>query len=192
MQENRQVVRRLVEMALFIAIAVVIDLLAGIYSPFPYGGSISFAMLPIIFIAYRYGAKHGLMSGFIFGVVQSLVAMAIGQFWFLSVTQYFLDYILAFVVLGSVGFFRNALTNSKIYLFGILLAGILRYLVHSFSGVVFWGQYAPEGMNVWFYSFVAYNLPYMGASIVVSLIVGYLLFQRKLFEIYDKSEEIDE
>lgn len=188
MEQHRQLTRQLVETALFIAIAVVLDFLAGLYSPFPYGGSISFAMLPIILIAYRYGFKQGLLAGFVFGVLQSFVAMGIGQFWFLSIVQYSMDYLLAFVVLGVVGLLPHALTNKKVYLLGILLAGILRYVIHSISGVIFWGMYAPEGMNVWFYSFVAYNLPYMAASIAITLVVGYLLFERKLFQIYDKHE----
>lgn len=188
MDQNRRLTRQIVETALFIAIAVVLDFLAGLYSPFPYGGSISFAMLPIILIAYRYGLKQGLLAGLIFGILQSFVAMGIGQFWFLSITQYTMDYLLAFVVLGFVGIFSKPLERKKIYLLGILLAGILRYMVHSFSGVIFWGMYAPEGMNVWFYSFIVYNLPYMAASIGMTLVVGYLLFERKLFQIYDKQE----
>jgi thiamine transporter len=182
---QKATIRKLVEIGLFVAIAVVFDFLAGLYSPFPYGGSISPAMLPIVVISYRYGVKSGLSAGFVFGVLQSFVAMGMGQFWFLSIAQFTLDYLLAFIVLGFAGLVKRPLEHKGSFLLGIGIAAFLRYVMHGLSGVVFWGMYAPEGMNVWFYSFVAYNLPYMAASLALSLILGVVLYQRKLFSIVD-------
>jgi thiamine transporter len=61
-------------------------------------------------------------------------------------------------------------------------------LAHGFSGVVFFAEYAPEGMNVWFYSFVAYNLPYMGASLALCLIIGGILWKRGILS--EKTEPV--
>lgn len=169
-------IRRITEIALLVSIAVVLDFLAGLYAPFPYGGSISPAMLPIVLVAYRHGLKQGLVAGFVFGVLQSFVAVGLGQFWFLSIPQVILDYGLAFIVLGFAGLAKDPLHHRGHFLMGILLASFLRYLMHGFSGVVFWGSFAPEGMNVWFYSFIAYNLPYMAASAALCLVVGWILF----------------
>ncbi|MBU0997798.1 MAG: energy-coupled thiamine transporter ThiT [Firmicutes bacterium] len=44
-------------------------------------------------------------------------------------------------------------------------------LPHGFAGIVFLKDYAPEGMNYWFYSFIADNLPYMDASFGFCLII---------------------
>jgi thiamine transporter len=169
-------IRRLTEIALLVSIAVVLDFLAGLYAPFPYGGSISPAMLPIVLVSYRHGLKSGLLSGLAFGVLQSFVAVGLGQFWFLSIVQVSLDYGFAFIVLGFAGLIRKPLEHRGRFLLGIGLAAFLRYLMHGLSGVVFWGAYAPEGMNVWFYSFIAYNLPYMAASAALCLAIGWILY----------------
>ncbi len=42
----------------------------------------------------------------------------------------------------------------------------------GFSVVLFFASYAPAGMNPWFYSFVAYNAPYMAASLGLDLAIG--------------------
>lgn len=172
-------IRILTETAVLLAVAVVLDALAGLYSPFRYGGSISPAMLPIFLLAVRHGWKRGLAAGFLFGVLQSLVGMALGNFYFLSLAQYALDYLVAFTVLGVAGIFPKALKNPWALGGGILFASFLRYLAHGFSGVVFWAEYATVP-NVWFYSFVLYNLPYMAASAALCLVLGLILQDRGL------------
>ena len=37
---------------------------------------------------------------------------------------------------------------------------LIRFVSSFLSGVLLWGSYAPEGMNVWVYS-LAYNASYM-------------------------------
>ncbi|MDD3122218.1 MAG: energy-coupled thiamine transporter ThiT [Candidatus Izemoplasmatales bacterium] len=171
------------EMSIFIAIAVVLDTIFGLFSPFKYGGSISPAMLPIFVIAYRRGWKNGMIAGIAFGIIQSLVASGMGNFWFLSLPQYLLDYIVPFMVLGLAGIFPKALTNKTQYVLGMALASFLRYLSHGFAGIVFWKDYAPEGVNYWFYSFVLYNLPYMVASFALCLVIGIILYNRKIIQV---------
>lgn len=63
--------KRLVETAMLLAVATVLTIISG-YIPFqlPFGGSITIvSMLPIVMIAYRYGTKWGLFSGFIFALI---------------------------------------------------------------------------------------------------------------------------
>lgn len=178
-QPLSQRIRVLTETAVLLAVAVVFDTLAGFYSPFRYGGSISPAMLPIFLIAVRHGWKQGLVSGFLFGILQSLVGMATDNFYFLSLAQYALDYLVAFTVLGFAGIIPGALRNPWAFAGGMLLASFLRYLAHGFSGVVFWTEFSTVP-NVWFYSFVLYNLPYMAASAGLCLVLGLILQNRGL------------
>ena len=59
----------LVEGALMVAMAYVLDILAD-YIPFlnlPDGGTISLKMLPIVFFAIRYGCGWGALVGLVFG-----------------------------------------------------------------------------------------------------------------------------
>jgi len=182
MKERKQI-HVLAEMAIFVALAVVVDAIAGLFSPFKYGGSISFAMLFIFIISYRRGVVNGIIAGLAFGILQSLVAAGMGNFYFLSLPQYLLDYIVPFMVLGVAGIFKKGLSKPISFALGIALGSFLRYISHSFAGVLFWGSYAPVGMNVYFYSFIVYNLPYMAASFAFCLIIGLVLFERKLLSI---------
>ena len=69
-------------------------------------------------------------------------------------------------------------STNKIWSLGvaIVVACVLRYISSSLSGVLFFGDYAPEGMNPWFYSFIVYNAAYMGPSLVANLVVGYAIY----------------
>jgi thiamine transporter len=184
MSESKRSTRILTETAVLVAVALVLDTLAGLYSPFKYGGSISPAMLPIFFLAVRHGWKRGLRAGFLFGILQSLIGAATGNFYFLSIPQYILDYLVAFTVLGFAGCFPKAIDRPGWLALGILMGGLLRYLAHSFSGVVYWGELAPEGVNVWFYSFILYNLPYMMASILLCTVLALVLQNRGILSLH--------
>jgi thiamine transporter len=191
------------EVAILVGVAVVLDVIFGILSSgiFPWGGSISPAMLPIFIIAYRRGVKTGLFSGFIFAIIQLLIAGMIssgviaaipesnyiGPTWLKLILVYLLDYIIPFTLLGLAGIFKNSLTNLKPFILGIVFASVIRYLSHGLSGVLIWGSYTSwfnetYGTNVspFIYSFVVYNLPYMLASTVFCILIGIILFKRKL------------
>jgi thiamine transporter len=184
-------IRVIAEIAILVGLALVFDVIAGLFSPFRYGGSISPAMLPIFIIAYRRGLKSGLFAGLIFGVLQAILAEAFGygvfafiidQGWWKFILMFILDYILPFTLLGLAGIFKNGLTNRKSFILGISLGSLLRYISHGISGVLIWDYYAGlAGMNPWFYSFIAYNLPYMAASYAFCLIIGLILFNRKVW-----------
>ena len=66
----------LVECALLIAIATVLNVVCS-FIPFlnlPFGGGFTIcSMLPIVLAAYRNGTKWGLLTGFVYAVVQMLL-----------------------------------------------------------------------------------------------------------------------
>lgn len=77
----------------------------------PYGGTITAcSMLPVVIIAYRYGWKWGLLTGFVFSLLQ-IVEGGIGTLSAFTKTPgsfllvFFLDYVIAFTVLGLAGVF---------------------------------------------------------------------------------------
>jgi len=187
----RKETRIIVEIALLVGVALVFDVIAGLFSPFKYGGSISPAMLPIFIIAYRRGLKPGLYAGFIFGVLQALLAEVLGygvfafivdEGWWKFIVMFFLDYILPFTLLGLAGVFKNPLKSKTSFILGISLGSLLRYLSHSVSGVLIWSYYAElANMNVYLYSFVAYNLPYIAASYAFCLVIGIILYDRNVW-----------
>jgi thiamine transporter len=158
-------VRILVEVALAAALAIVLSMI----KPFtlPQGGSVSLEMIPVFYIAVRRGGVLGCVTGLLMGLGQLFFGAYI-----VHPVQLILDYPLAFTVLGVAGFMRST------PLVGVLVGSFLRYSVHVLSGVIFFGQYAPEGMNVLAYSSI-YNASYMLPETVITLVVIGLILARE-------------
>lgn len=167
----------LTETALLIALATVLELISEnfIHITMPQGGSVSLAGLPILLVGYRQGYKYGLVAGLCFGIINFML----GGFWF-HLGSIFFDYLLPFTALGLTGLFQKAgQKNILMFIVGIIVAGTIRYIIHSLSGVLFFQEYAvAEGYAdaVWFYSFIVYNLGYNLACTVLCAICGCALW----------------
>lgn len=175
--KNSNNIRFIAEVGIFVALGLVFDFLAQFYSSaiWPFGGSVSLAMLPIFIISYRYGLKGGIITGGLIGTIQMLWAGSGIIHW----SQALLDYSLAYGVVGIAGIFSKIILkneNLKIKLFfsnlGIFLGGILRLIAHVASGYIFFKEYAgsTDPKAIFLYSFT-YNLGYMAISIVIIMIV---------------------
>ncbi|MEG2074551.1 MAG: energy-coupled thiamine transporter ThiT [Angelakisella sp.] len=169
--------RTLVECALMVALSAVLTYVK--IAPWPNGGSITLAsMAPIVFIALRHGPKWGLLTGFVFSLLQMLIdgispPPTDSFFWFAMVIL--LDYVVAYTVLGLAPCFAKLMKNNKLApAFGSVCVTLLRYLCHIFSGVLIWGVYAPEGMSPWVYS-ILYNGSYMIPETIITAIVAAFL-----------------
>lgn len=133
---------------------------------YPQGGGISLlSMLPTMLLSIIYGTKIGLLSGFILGFLKLLNGAFI-----IHPIQFILDYILANTVLGLCGIFGDKKIN---IFFGGIFVSFLSTLFTILSGAIFFGDYAPEGMNPWIYSII-YNVSTTGIEGILSTIV--LLF----------------
>jgi len=130
----------------------------------PQGGEVT--ALSMIFIALV-GYWFGWLPGLIAGVAHGLIRMAIEMFY-VNPIQLLVDYIFAFAVIGLVaGLLRNY--NYGLYLGYIL--GVLGRFVFSFaSGVIFFGEYAPEGYSAIMYS-ATYNLSYLLPEMAMTFII---------------------
>jgi len=158
------------EIATFVAVATVLSYIK-IFS-LPQGGSVTAAsMVPIVWLALRRGPKVGLFAATVYGIVQ----FALGPFIF-HPGQVLLDYPIAFGLLGVSGFFQNR------PFIGASLAIIGRFIAHFLSGIIFFSDYAPEGMNPAIYSAV-YNGGYLLVELMISLYVIYLLQTSKALKI---------
>ena len=191
---------------IMIAMATVLSFIA----PFklPYGGSITLcSMLPVMFFSYRCGLKWGLGAGLVNSVLQLLLGMSAlrGLTAGTLIGSIFLDYILAFTVLGLGGMFRGKLKNdAAAFTLGSLVAMLLRYFCSFLSGWILWaalcdatymqeviGTYIPALANVSgttlaiVYSLV-YNGVYMIPEIILTCVVGFLLVQFAGKQILDK------
>ena len=153
--------RQLVFSSVAIALAFVTSNIKLLHLPF--GGSITlFSMFFLCFIGYLYGLRSGLTAGIAYGLLQMLIDPYV-----VSVPQLLTDYILAFGALGLAGIFANSKYGIiKGYLMGIFG----RFVFAVLSGVIFFGMYAPDGMNPLVYS-IAYNGLYIGVEGGATLII---------------------
>jgi thiamine transporter len=166
------------EVAVFSALAYLLDFAAGLLSLkiWPQGGSVSIAMVPIFLMAFRWGIKGGLLTGFLLGLLQFILGFS--QIY--TLLQGIIDYFVAFSVVGLAGLFAKLVMDSlkkqekgkwiTYVLMGAFLGSALRYLCHVLSGIVFFGEYAPKGQPVAIYS-ILYNGTYMLPSFIVSAVI---------------------
>ena len=128
---------------------------------FPQGGSITPAsMLPMYIFAIMFGPTAGILAGVAFGMVR-LVQDPFIIHW----AQFFLDYPLSFGALGLAGLYRKNIAVS------CLIGGFSRFFMNFLSGVIFFGSYAPEGMNVIIYSLTVNGLV-IGTDTLICVVVS--------------------
>ncbi len=176
--KHHQELKKVAFTATFTALAVVFALITkyvpGLNLQMPQEGTVfGFSMLPIILVGLILGPKYGILSGIVYGLVNVLIDGGLYAWQSL-----FSDYIIAFGVLGLAGFFRKGIYHWIRFLLATISVGFLRYLSHAIGGAIIFAEYAPEGINPWFYSFVMYNAPYMATSIAVTAILGVLVLPK--------------
>lgn len=144
----------LTEAAIFAALAMTLSFIPDFASWF----TPSFGAIPLILFSLRRGLKAGLLSGLCWGLLHFLLS----KVYFLSLPQVVIEYILAFVAMGLAGLYSTPIqkalkSNQKLQAAGLaclaaITAVLARYLFHFWAGILFWSDYAPEGMSPLLYS----------------------------------------
>ena len=165
----------LAEASIMIALATSLDFISQLLPSLPQGGSFTFgAMVPIILFSVRHGYKYGIFCGFIFSIVSHVFSPP----YIVTPIQYLLDYPIAFAALGLAGLPQikdNVFSSVFVALFG-------RFTAHFISGIVWFGEYAPEGTPVPLYSAI-YNGSYMFVELIITLSIMYILWERDILKI---------
>lgn len=126
-------VKEIVEMSLFLALAVILDI-SGIKI-----GHASLTMVPLFILAYR----HGLFKSFIvIGLVYSIINIAFDS-WSINPIFLIFDYILGFGSISLAGLFSKKCFNNKKHWINIswlsisvIICCIIRILCSSISGMI--------------------------------------------------------
>jgi len=176
---------RITEGAIMIALSVVLEIVChwlnevmGIEALLPFGGTITVSMLPVIYYSYRHGVAWGLGVGF----THSLLQIVLGHLSYLPkelgalILCLLLDYLLAFTVLGIADLFAKPFGKNRLagYCAGAIVVCVIRFVLSFLSGVILWGSYAPEGMNVWLYSLI-YNGSYMLPNTILTAMFAVII-----------------
>ena len=146
----------------------------------PMGGSVTPAStLPIAVYAMAFGPVWGFLAAVIFALLQLIGG------WLVTPFQVLMDYILGFTAYGIIGFaaapydIRSKISNPlyrfvkagffKAVVFTVI-AFAVRCLCSVLSGVIFYADYAPEGMSPWVYS-ISYNGSFLLVELMITLVV---------------------
>ena len=162
----------LAEIAIFAAIGFVLDLLASLYSGFfPFGGSVSFALVTVVIISFRRGVIPGVFCGLLIGLLDLTDGFyTIADTWYNSIFQIGMDYIFTYMLVGIVGLFKplfKRFNKVVIITLSTVFAGLLKYFMHFLSGILYW----PEYENQPFVERVVYSLAYNGGYMIPTIIV---------------------
>ena len=176
-------VRVMTEGAILIAAAEVLSFLP-LYK-LPWGGSIDFAMLPILLFCCRGGFGPGMLVSCAHAILQTLFEGGIAIGW-----QSILgDFLIAYAVLGLAGLFKGK------FVIGAVVACAARFLVHYVVGATIWAEYMPETFfnmtmtTPWVYS-ALYNGAYMLPDTVL-IIAVYFLLCRTPIAAYLKGQDLN-
>ena len=157
-------VKEMVEMALLISLAIVLDLDGLKISLGSAGGSIGFTMLPLFILGYRQGFIKSLIGvGVVYGITTNLL-----DGW--GFIYYPFDYFVAYGVSISVAslfskfIFESNLSKGYVFLsLSVLLAGFIRMIGHTLSSMIFY-EYSLNAA-------LSYSLIYVGPSILICLLI---------------------
>lgn len=169
--------RYLVEAAIFAALAMALSFIPDFFSWF----SPSYGAIPVVLFSLRRGLKYGVLAGLIWG----LLHFVLGKVYYLSLSQVFIEYILAFTSMGVAGFFSNQLKDliiaknkmgsMTVACLAATTAVVLRYFWHFLAGVIFWGSYAPPRTSAVWYSFTVNGTASLLTLIVVVIAIVILI-----------------
>jgi thiamine transporter len=151
--------RIIAQIGIVIALSTVLSMIAIV--KMPYGGSVTLAsMVPIILLSLVHGPEIGLLTGFLYGIIQFILGPYV-----LHPVQVLFDYPLPFMALGLAGYFKG---NGIV---GTIIAVSGRLMFHYLAGIIFWGSYAAEyNLSPYVYSLL-YNGAYLLPELIISVII---------------------
>lgn len=175
--QKRLTTRKLVESAVFIALATVLSTLKF---DMPMGGGVTVvSMLPLVFLSHRWGWRWGAVSALVYSVLQLLLGLdnvgyAAAGGMAMAVGCILLDYVVAYTFIGFSGIFDGPeKDHRRAIATGIAVTFALRFLCHFVTGFWIWNTLWPNeyGMGGLAYS-AAYNGWYMAAELILTEIVA--------------------
>ena len=180
MENRNTMLKKLILSAVMIAVGTVLSLFKfqGLWV---LGGGVTFcAMLPLVYVSYRYGVRWGFVTAFSFSLLQVLLGMDNIQYatsFPMALLIILGDYLVAYSVIGFSGLFRNRIKNRPLsILSGIWLTFFARFFCHFLTGWFIWDALWPNEMNLLppVYSF-CYNGSYMLPETILTSILALIL-----------------
>lgn len=152
--------RSISRIGLVAAITIVLYMIKLV--PFPQGGGCSLlSILPIMMLSVIFGMEEGIVCAIIVAMIKIIIQPPYYPM------QLPLDYFGAMIAVAFTPVF--GVHNKKRLLAGAFSAALISIFFSVLSGVIFFGEFAPEGMNVWHYA-IMYNFLGYGVEALLSII----------------------
>ncbi|VYT72328.1 energy-coupled thiamine transporter ThiT [Clostridium tertium] len=155
--------KTMARIGLALALATILDFIKVIDLPNGIGSINLGSVVPIIVIALFYGPEIGMLTGLLFGLINLIISPYI-----VHPIQVLFDYPLPYMAVGLAGYFKDK------KLLGASIGMFFKFIFHFISGVLFFGQFAPDGWSPVFYSFVA-NGAYVGSNLIIVFVLLIIL-----------------
>jgi thiamine transporter len=152
----------LVKMAMYLALFAVLDFVAARSGIFvmPQGGSLGLGAIALALASIDLGWRKGLLLALVSIAIQVLTSPPL---YFVAWGQFFLDYILAYAMYGTIVLYPIYNRKGFTVVTGVIIANLLRLLFHVISGMVYYG--------VPLIGSITYNSWYMIPTLLVSFVV---------------------
>ena len=155
----------LINIALMLAMTIILHQFRLYHMP--QGGSVTLgAMVPLLFVSYRYGLGTGCLAGFLYGI-------------FNMMQDPYLLHPLPYMALSLAALFPAHRMAST------ALAFLARFLCHIVSGVVFFASYAPAGTSPLVYS-LTFNATYLVPECIICFALLKVLPVERLMAAMDR------
>ena len=175
---KKEALKRLCVCAVLVALSTVLSMVKIWHMPL--GGSVTLlSMLPVCLISIVYGTKTGLVSSFVYALIQLGGGLPSAMGWGMTPVMWagsiIFDYLLAFSVLGLSGTFRKFGSGGIVG--GVAMVCAMRFLSHLISGAVFFGAWMPEEFtDPFLYSFV-YNGMFMLPELILTTVSALFVYR---------------
>lgn len=168
---SRMPLRAICEGAIFIALSWALSYIK--LDLWFQGGSVDLVMIPLVLFAVRWGAGWGMGAGLVFGTLKFSLAGGFAIGW----QSIVFDYTVAYMAIGLAGLCRGRASG---VVWGSVIGGAARFLVHYISDVTIYAMLMPEsfmGMAMTSpYIYAAlHNGAYMLPNTIIAVVVGLVL-----------------
>lgn len=171
---------------LMVAVSVILNLVCSYIPSLPLAASFNLKLIPIFFLAFITSFTKVLTAG----IIASLFQIIMPNVYIINPLQYIFDYVIIFVAPSLMCFIdikktKNKSLNCAQWTCFIFFPMLLNYIAHVISGVVYFGEFAWNGTNVWAYSAILnlFNglVDYLTAQILVPIICTSLFFIKERY-----------
>lgn len=168
MNKNQKLIRNLVFIAFYVAIAIVLEYISGLFPGMPNGGTLELQCIALFIASFHLGAANGVSVSLLVFALEAILGLSK---YFITPIQIALDYVIPLCACGLGAIFPKIGKDNVVS--GILGGMFFKYLSHVLVGAYIWFGAETEtagSLGAWLFS-LNYNLWYCLFTLIVVILV---------------------